>query len=61
MLSNVSAALLRVVAVFEEEKGQALAEYGLILAIVTVASVVVLGTLGGAVIGLLLEFPTVMP
>ena len=45
MLSGISAALLRLASLFEEEKGQDLAEYSLILAFVAVASVVVLGAL----------------
>ncbi|MFQ6020168.1 MAG: Flp family type IVb pilin [Dehalococcoidia bacterium] len=47
MLSKINEALLTVLAHFRNEKGQALAEYGLILAliaVVTVAALVVIGT-----------------
>ncbi len=49
MLSNISAALLRFVARFERGEGQALAEYGLILAFIAAVSVIALGVLGLAV------------
>ena len=48
MLSNISAALLRFVARFQRETGQALAEYGLILALIAVVCIAVLGLLGFA-------------
>ena len=51
MLSNISAALLRFVARFEREEGQALAEYGLILALIAVVCIAVLGFLGAAIAG----------
>ena len=46
MLSNISAALLRLYARFEQEKGQALAEYGLILALIAVVAIAALTALG---------------
>ncbi len=49
MLSNISAALLRFVARFEREEGQALAEYGLILALIAVVALAALTALGIAV------------
>ena len=49
MLSTITAALLRFVARFEREEGQALAEYGLILALIAVVCIIVLGLLGLAV------------
>ncbi len=49
MLSNISAALLRFVARFEREEGQALAEYGLILALIAVVALAALTALGVAV------------
>ncbi len=52
MLSNISAATLRFVAHWEGEEGQALAEYGLILAFVSVASIIALGLLAVSVVGL---------
>ena len=51
MLSNISAALLRFYARFEREKGQALAEYGLILALIAVVAIGALGFLGLAIAG----------
>lgn len=61
MLSNISAALLRFVARFEREEGQALAEYGLILALIAVAAIVTLGLLGLAIAGQLEAITAVMP
>jgi pilus assembly protein Flp/PilA len=51
MLSTISAALLRFVARFEREEGQALAEYGLILALIAVAAILALTALGFAIAG----------
>ena len=53
MLSRINEALLRFVARFEREDGQALAEYGLILALIAVVAVAALTTLGVAVSGTL--------
>jgi len=53
MLTRISEALLRFVARFEREDGQALAEYGLILALIAVVAVAALTTLGVAVSGTL--------
>ncbi len=61
MLSNISAALLRFVARFEREEGQALAEYGLILALIAVVCIAALGFLGLAVAGQLDAITAVMP
>ena len=61
MLSTISGALLRFVARFEREEGQALAEYGLILALIAVAAIVALGLLGLAVAGQLDAIEAVMP
>ena len=46
MLSTINGALLRFVARFQRETGQALAEYGLILALIAVVCIAALGTLG---------------
>ena len=53
MLSRINEALLRFVTRFEREYGQALAEYGLILALIAVVAVAALTTLGVAVSGTL--------
>ena len=49
MLSTITGTVLRFVARFQRETGQALAEYGLILALIAVVCLVVLGLLGFAV------------
>jgi pilus assembly protein Flp/PilA len=51
MLSNVSAALQRFFARFASEEGQALAEYGLIIALVAVALIGALGLLALGISG----------
>ncbi len=61
MLSNISAALLRFVSRFEREEGQALAEYGLILALIAVAAIIALGVLGVAIAGQLGAISAAMP
>ncbi len=61
MLSNISAALLRFVDRFEREAGQALAEYGLILALIAVVCIAALGFLGLAVAGQLEKITAKMP
>ena len=53
MLSRINEALLRFVTRFEREDGQALAEYGLILALIAVVAIAALTTLGVAVSGTL--------
>ena len=49
MISTITAALLRFAARTERAEGQALAEYGLILALIAVVCVIALGVLGLAV------------
>jgi Flp pilus assembly pilin Flp len=61
MLSTINAALLRLYGLFEREKGQALAEYGLILALIAVAAILSLTALGLAVAGQLDAIEAVMP
>ena len=61
MLSTISAALLRFVTRFAREEGQALAEYGLILALIAVAAILALTALGVAVAGQLNAIGAVMP
>ncbi len=55
MLSRINEALLRFVARFQSEDGQALAEYGLILALIAVVCIAALTLLGIAVMGKLDE------
>ena len=61
MLSKINEALLRFVTRFQRETGQALAEYGLILALIAVACIVALGFLGLAVSGQLDAITAAMP
>ena len=61
MLSTITAALLRFAARFERAEGQALAEYGLILALIAVVCVIALGVLGLAVSDQLDYIATQMP
>ena len=61
MLSTINAALLRLYGLFEREKGQALAEYGLILALIAVAAILSLTALGLAIAGQLDAIEAVMP
>ena len=51
MVSMINAALLRLYGLFEREKGQALAEYGLILALIAAAAIIALTALGLAIAG----------
>ncbi len=61
MLSKITAALQGFVSRFEREEGQALAEYGLILALIAVAAIISLGVLGVAIAGQLDAITAVMP
>jgi pilus assembly protein Flp/PilA len=60
MLMRINEALLRVLARFQREEGQALAEYGLILALIAVVAIAALTTLGLAVSGKLGEISTAL-
>jgi Flp pilus assembly pilin Flp len=51
MLSKITAALRGFVARIEREGGQALAEYGLILALIAIAAIIALGALGVLISG----------
>jgi len=51
----------RLMARFESEKGQALAEYGLILALIAVICIAVLGVVGLAISGTLGDVAAAMP
>ena len=61
MLSKITAALRGFVARMEREGGQALAEYGLILALIAVAAILALTALGLAIGGQLDAIAGVMP
>jgi pilus assembly protein Flp/PilA len=61
MLSTITGTLLRFVARFQRETGQALAEYGLILALIAVACIIALVALGVAVSGQLDKITAKMP
>ncbi len=61
MLSKITAALRGFVARIEREGGQALAEYGLILALIAVVAIAALGFLGLAIVGQLDQITGVMP
>ena len=61
MFSKINEALLSIVTRFEREDGQALAEYGLILALIAVACIIALGFLGLAVSGQLDAITAAMP
>ncbi len=53
MLSKINEALLWFVARFDREEGQALAEYGLLLALIAVVCIAALTALGLAISGTL--------
>lgn len=53
MFSKINEALVRFVSQFEREDGQALAEYGLLLALIAVVCILALTALGLAVAGTL--------
>ena len=61
MLSNISAAMLRFVARWDVEEGQALAEYGLILAFVSMVSIIALGLLAVSIVGLFDDVREALP
>jgi pilus assembly protein Flp/PilA len=53
MLSKINEALTAIVARFDREDGQALAEYGLLLALIAVVCILALTALGLAIAGTL--------
>lgn len=53
MISKINEAMVWFMSRFEREEGQALAEYGLILALIAVFCLIALGALGAAVSGAL--------
>ena len=50
MANSISALMIRVIARFQSEDGQALSEYGLILGLIAVVAIVALTLLGTAVV-----------
>ena len=61
MLSTISATLQRFVSRMEREEGQALAEYGLILALVAIACIAALGLLAAGIIGVFGDITAAFP
>jgi len=61
MLSTISATLQRFVSRMEREDGQALAEYGLILALVAIACIAALGLLAAGIIGVFGDITAAFP
>ena len=61
MLCNISAAVLRFVARSEGEEGQTLAEFGMILALVSAVSIVALGLLATAITVMYGDVTAVLP
>ena len=60
MLVKISEFVTRLMARYESEKGQALAEYGLLLALIAVVCIAVLGTIGLAIAGKLGDVATAL-
>ncbi|MDO8616500.1 MAG: Flp family type IVb pilin [Dehalococcoidia bacterium] len=60
MISKINEALLRLVARFQREDGQAMAEYGLILALIAVVAIAALTLLGTTIAGKLGEITTAL-
>jgi len=61
MLSKISGFVMGLVARFRSEAGQALAEYGLILALIAVVCIIALKALGLGVAGQLGQITSAMP
>jgi pilus assembly protein Flp/PilA len=51
LTSRISDALLRLIVLYKDEEGQALAEYALILGLIAIVAVAALGLLGTAISG----------
>jgi pilus assembly protein Flp/PilA len=61
MLTKISEFVMRLMARYESEKGQALAEYGLILALVAVVCILAVTAVGVAISGTLGDIAGAMP
>jgi pilus assembly protein Flp/PilA len=48
-MSFITVTILRLYSWAKEETGQTMAEYGLILALISIAAIIVMGTLGGQI------------
>jgi pilus assembly protein Flp/PilA len=51
MFSQVNEMILKLFALYKDQEGQALAEYGLILGLIAVVAIAALTLLGGAITG----------
>ena len=60
MISKINEALLRLLARFQQEEGQAMAEYGLILALIAVVAIAALTLLGTTIAGKLGQITTAL-
>jgi len=61
MVRMINKALVKLVDSLDRQGGQALAEYGLIVALIAVAAIVALGFLGAAISGTLDDLTGAMP
>jgi pilus assembly protein Flp/PilA len=61
MLAHITSVLIKLVSGWQREDGQALAEYGLILALIAVAAILALTALGLAIAGQLDAITGLMP
>ena len=61
MFSKINEAIMRLFVLAKDEEGQALAEYGLILGLIAVVSILALGFLGTAIAGQLGSITNAMP
>lgn len=61
MFSKINEAIMRLFVLAKDEEGQALAEYGLILGLIAVVTILALGALGAAITGQLSAIENAMP
>jgi pilus assembly protein Flp/PilA len=60
MFSKISEAVLKLLVLYKDEEGQALAEYGLILGLIAVVAIAALTLLGTAITGKLTSINTAL-